>query len=669
MARPMRPGGLRAIKHVIVLMQENRAFDHYFGTLRGVRGFNDGTPLRLPDGQSVFHQPDAAGGTVLPFSVRQAAADAGRDRDAIQYLGALAHGFKDATQAWADGWYDRWIPAKTPACMTYYERRDIALQYELADTFSFCDAYHCSVFGSTNPNRNYLWSGTVGNEPGSPDRAVTNAAYSYDHAGYDWTTYPERLESAGISWQIYQEWDNFTDNAVEYFQRFKKIGHQILAHVHGGYRTTEEFYDKLFAKTDAERSRALGEFEAGVAALAPEDRRLFTRAMYRSEPGTLRARLKADIKGGTLPAVTWLVPPAIESEHPSVSTPVGSANLIYDVLDMIASDPDTWSSTVLMLNFDENDGYFDHVPPPVAPRPESGNSDDWFNGQPIGLGPRVPMTVVSPWTVGGRVSSEVFDHTSVLQFLERWTGVAEPNISQWRRAATGDLTGLFSFERQRQAPSLRAPGPVPAVTSRWSPTPPKDQALPAQESGRRHTCPLPYRPSVHANVRAGEVALELTNTGSAPAHFAIYRYGGERRPVEHLDVRRAALRRIPLGTDRYHLAIQGPNRFWRELSGSTSGQAAAVEATARQLPGRQVLDIILTNGGREQVTVTLTHGDEGTPRSQLRLRAHSTRRVSWSTDQGWYDVSVAVVQDPTFHRRLTGRVEDGRMGVSPPDAD
>lgn len=664
MARPMRPGGLRSVEHVIVFMQENRAFDHYFGALRGVRGFGDRHPLRIRTGASVFHQPNPDGDPVLPFSVRRAARVEGRGRDDIQYLDALAHGFTDATQAWAGGWYDNWVAAKTSATMTYYQRRDIALQYELADTFAFCDAYHCSVFGSTNPNRNYLWSGTIGNEPGSAARAVTNAAYAYDHPGYDWTTYPERLEEAGVSWQIYQEWDNFTDNAVEYFLPFKKIGSKILAHVDGGYRTTEEFYDKLPAKTATERAKVLAQFAAGVASLTEQERSLFSKAMYRSEPGSLRGRLKSDIAAGTLPKVTWLVPPAIESEHPSVSTPVGSANLIYDVLDLIAADEDTWASTVLLINFDENDGYFDHVPPPVAPRPESGNSDDWFNGQPIGLGPRVPMTVVSPWTVGGQVSSEVFDHTSVLQLLERWTGVNEPNISDWRRTATGDLTSVFDFHHQHRPAELASPGPVPPPVKRWKPVPPKQQSLPHQEPGRRLTRPLPYQPSMRSRITATEVILGFDNHGPAPAHFAVYSYADQKQLVQHLDVSRSTERRVALVENRYDLAIQGPNRFWWELKGTLSGSAAQVDARAHGVRGRHGLELQLVNRGREAVTVTIEACGYGDERSQVRLRPDQARRVSWPTDHGWYDLQLSIESDPTFHRRMTGRVENGRVGIS-----
>ena len=656
-----RSGTIADVEHVIVLMQENRSFDHYYGTLRGVRGYGDRQPLRLRDGKSVFHQPVTGGGEVLPFSIRKAAADAGRNPDDIQYLGALAHGYSDATQAWANGWHDDWVQAKTSATMTHYERRDIPLQYELAETFTICDAYHCSVNGSTNPNRNYLWSGTTGYEPGTTQRAVTNAAYSYDHAGYDWTSYPERLEKAGVSWQIYQEWDNFTDNAVEYFKTFKELGHRILAGVPGGYRTTEEFYDKLFAKTPAEQAEALQQLTAAVEKLPIKDQKLFRKAMYRSEPESLIPRLRADIKAGTLPQVSWLVPSAVDSEHPGSSTPVGSANLVYDLLDAIASEPETWSKTVLLINFDENDGYFDHVPPPVAPRPATGEGDDWYAGQPIGLGPRVPMTVVSPWSVGGHVDSQVFDHTSVIRFLELWTGVREPNISSWRRTACGDLTTAFDFDRSYRQPSVDKPGPVPAPIARWKPTPPVDQAVPQQEPGRRPARAIPYQPSVSGLVADGKLMLALGNEGAEPAHFAIYPYGGELPAPAHLDVKRSQVEKIAVDGP-FEVAVQGPNRFWVELAGSVDGAAAGLDVRAERLGDS--LDLELVNTSRKPLTVKVNALGYGSKTVTIELRGKQTRSLSWPTDHGWYDVEVTTPDDTSYRRRLPGHLETGHPSIT-----
>jgi phospholipase C len=639
-ATPVRRGGLRAVEHVIVLMQENRSFDHYFGTLRGVRGFGDHDPLRQPDGRPVFDQSG-----VLPFSLREAAELANRPATDIQYLGDLPHGWTDASAAWAGGWHNGWVPAKSAATMTYYERQDIPLQYELAETFTLLDAYHCSINGSTNPNRNFLMTGTTGYEPGSTARAVTNAAYSYDHAGYDWTTYPERLQAAGVSWRIYQEWDNFTDNAVEYFLPFKEIGRRILSHVDGDYRTTEEFYYALFDMSAVDRATALSKFAAGRAALSPAERELFDRATYRSEPDTLVSRLKADITARRLPAVSWLVPTAALSEHPGASTPAGSANLIYQVLDALASDREIWSKTVLFVNFDENDGYFDHVPPPVPP---ASASDDWYDGKPLGLGPRVPMTVVSPWTVGGHVSSEVADHTSVLRFLERWTGVAEPNISAWRRSVCGDLTSAFDFSGDSRVPALDRPGPVPAPVSRWRPTPPATQSLPAQEPGRRPARALPYRPWVSARLSGTELALTLGDDGPASCHFAVYTYGGATTAPVHVDVATRSVVRLPASPGE--VVVQGPNRFWYELSGT-----APVDVMFRN----GSLDLV--NYGRATVTLRVHALRYGSRTSTVRLRGGQRRSLPWVTDHGWYDLEVTA---PDFRRRLTGRVENGRPGTT-----
>ncbi|MER7016059.1 phospholipase C, phosphocholine-specific [Saccharopolyspora sp. NPDC000359] len=659
MAQPVPAGGLDALEHVIVLMQENRSFDHYYGTLQGVRGFGDRHPLQQPDGRSVFQQPKF-GGEVLPFSLRQGAEREGRPVSDIQYLGDLDHSWGGSGRAWARGWCNDWVAAKTAATMTYYERPDIPLQYELADTFTICDAYHCSVFGSTNPNRNYLFTGTTGYEPGTTDRAVTNAAYDADHPGYEWTTYPERLEQAGVSWQIYQEWDNFTDNSVEYFRTFKEIGRKVLAPVDGDFRTTEQFYTALFDKPAAEQQRLLAQLEAGRAALTDAERSLFDRAMYRSEPGTLVDRLRADIAAHRLPQVVWLVPSAADSEHPGSSTPVGSANLIYRVLDAIA-DPAVWPRTALLLNFDENDGFFDHVPPPVPPKPESGEGDDYFGGQPIGLGPRVPMTVVSPWTTGGFVNSETFDHTSVLRLLERWTGVQEPNISSWRRTTCGDLTSVFDFDNAARPPKPAEPGPVPDPVKRWHPRPPAEQALPVQEQGRRPARALPYQPQVSGALNGEAVVLRLGNVGAASAHFAIYPYAGELSEPSHVDVLGEQVVSVPVG-EEYRLAVQGPNRFWFELSGSRGGRAAGVDVQTRHTARGLALE--LRNGGEQDVTLRLRSLGYVVHEEQVRIAAGGAQPLEWPGDHGWYDVEITTPQDRTYRRRVTGRAENGAPGVT-----
>ena len=142
-----------------------------------------------------------------------------------------------------------------------------------------------------------------------------------------------------------------------------------------------------------------------------------------------------------LPAVSWIIPTSTQSEHPDYMPAAGAA-FVASKIDAIAANPEVWAKTAFILNYDENDGIFDHVAPPVPP---PGTPHEFVEGVPIGAGFRVPCIIVSPWTAGGWVCSQPFDHTSVLQFLEKFTGVREPNISDWRRKTFGDLTSAFRF--------------------------------------------------------------------------------------------------------------------------------------------------------------------------------------------------------------------------------
>ncbi|RCG18561.1 phospholipase C, phosphocholine-specific [Streptomyces reniochalinae] len=656
--------GLSDIRHVVILMQENRSFDHYFGTLRGVRGYGDRNAVQLPGGTSVFEQPGALGaGTVLPFSVREAAET---QQQEAQYIGALDHGWEGGAKAWHDGWMDNWVTAKTASTMAYYDRDDIPLQRELAETFTVCDAYHSSIHSSTSPNRNHLVSGWTGFEPLTGKRAVGNDAYEEDtHPGYTWTTYPERLEKAGRSWQVYQEWDNFTDNNLEFYASFKAVARKALAEVEGAGNMTA-FYGKMADADEAGRADLLARLEKGRATLTKAERSLFDRALVRGEPGTTADAFAADVDAGRLPEVSYLVPSAADSEHPGSSSPIQSATFVYKVLDALGRNPKVWRHTVLLLMFDENDGYFDHVPPPV---PGRDVEDEYWQGKPTGLGMRVPMTVVSPWTVGGYVCSQVFDHTSVIRFLERWTGISEPNISAWRRTVTGDLTSAFDFSVRRAQPTAHQPGPIPPFTARWSPRPPADQRLPSQEPGHRRARPLPYQPDADAvhDTGAGRVRLTLRNAGRAGAHFALYPYAKEYPEPLHLDVRGEREERVPVKDGAYRFTVTGPNGFRREFSGSARGAVAGAGVTTRIEGRSRELRLSLANDGEHTLTFRLeplAYSDEA-PRT-VRVEPGRRREVGYRTAaaHGWYDLKVGVAEDDSFGRRLMGHIENGEESVT-----
>lgn len=411
-ALPAAAGSLRDVRHVVVFLQENRSFDHYFGALAGVRGFADAA-ARGRD-----RQPSGTG-TVRPFP------------GGSPCLEDLPHDWASGHLARNGGAWDRWIPAKGTTTMAHLTRADLPFHYALADAYTVCDAYFASVLGPTNPNRLYAFTGTLdpGGAGGGP--VVDNAE---PEAGFRWTTYPERLQAAGIGWKVYQEADTFDDNPLPWFAAFKAA------------RPGQPLHDR------------------GLA-IVPD----------------LAGALRRDVLAGTLPAVAWIIAPADASEHPPHS-PANGARLARALLAALWADPAVARSTVFLLGYDEDGGFFDHVPPPTPP---PGTPGEFVGGEPIGLGVRVPMILVSPWTRGGRVCSRVFDHTSILRFLEAWTGVREPNISAWRRAVCGDLAEAFDFDHPDfSLPDLPEPEPV-ACPAGTRPPVPVPQAPPDQEPGTR----------------------------------------------------------------------------------------------------------------------------------------------------------------------------------------
>ncbi len=212
------PASLADIEHIVILMQENRSFDHYYGAMPGVRGFNDPTAITLSTGRSVFHQPDSAHaqGYLLPFrydtKITSAQATPGTD-----------HSWPTQHQAWNGGKMDQWVPAKGEYTMGYFTGADIPFHWALAEAFTICDNYHCSVFGPTNPNRLYMWTGMI-DPAGRHGGPVIDNTPAYNNVILSWTTYPERLEAAGLSWQVYQEEDNYDDNALAWFTQFGRAG-------------------------------------------------------------------------------------------------------------------------------------------------------------------------------------------------------------------------------------------------------------------------------------------------------------------------------------------------------------------------------------------------------------------------------------------------------------
>ncbi len=557
-------GSLEDVEHVIFLMQENRSFDHYFGTLRGVQGFGDESALKQRDGSSIFEQKDGEGNPVLPFPIRQAAHAQSMNGENVD---ALNHDWEGGTKALNHGWCDQWIPAKTSSTMAHYDRQDLPFQFELADTFTVCDQYFCSCPTSTSPNRNYFFSGYTGFEPLLPaTRAVDNRAYDDGHLGYDWTCLAEILEEAGISWKVYQEWDNFTDNNLEFFKYTKKVARKAFPH-HGG--SPEKYYSALKeaheARDEKKVEKLTRQLEDALGSLNTDERKIFDLALFRGQTGTLTDRVAGDIDRGELPAVSWIVPSGEESEHPSASSPRASANLIYRLLDALGSHPEVWDKTALIITFDENDGYFDHVPPP---RPPKDVKDEWYQGQALGMGNRVPTMIISPWTVGGYRCSQVFDHTSAARFLETWKGISVPQISAWRRRIGGDLLSAFDFANPQAYRPVQSPEPTEPLEPRWKPKPPDQGDMPEQESGRRPQRPLPYDLSVRLEKLPGgaEAEIVLRNAGPQMANFLVFPYHEKDGQVTGHDVLGEERVKVALPSDgNLDITVVGPAGFRKDL--------------------------------------------------------------------------------------------------------
>ncbi|MFI8264189.1 phosphocholine-specific phospholipase C [Streptomyces sp. NPDC085665] len=643
-------GTIQDIEHIVVLMQENRSFDQYFGSMKGVRGFGDPRPVLQDNGKSVFYQ---SSGTkdILPFNPQVT-------NLGMQFVEGLNHDWAGGHAAYNNGKYDKWVPAKTATTMAYMTRNDIPFHYALADAFTVCDAYHCSFIGATDPNRYYMWTGHTGNDGTGGGPVLGN-----QEAGYGWKTYPERLEAAGVSWKIYQDvgdglnaaggWGwisdsfrgNYGDNSLLYFNSYRNAA------------PGSALYEKARTGTNAKAGE--GYFD----------------------------RLRADVVNGTLPQVSWIAAPEAFSEHPNWPVNFG-AWYISQVLDALTANPAVWAKTAFFITYDENDGFFDHVVPPYPPASAAWGlstadvTRDLYAGGggyaagPYGLGPRVPMIVVSPWSKGGYVCSETFDHTSVIRFMEKRFGVQEPNISPWRRAVCGDLTSAFDFTKADATPAAlpSTAGYVPPdhnAHPSYHPVPPATGTLPRQEAGGKPTRALGYAPYADgkANPSTGQFTLTFSSGPALGAHF--HSTSGNRTDgpwpytVEAGKTLSDTWSTSSSTGNQINLTVWGPNGFLRTWKGPA--KKTGPEVTARHDAATGNLKLTLANSGTAAVDLTLTNAYGGATQT-LRVAAGGTATYTadLSATGRWYDVKVTSAADATFLRRFAGHVETGTPGISDP---
>ncbi|MBL1407365.1 phosphocholine-specific phospholipase C [Sphingobacterium faecale] len=788
-------------EHVVILMQENRSFDHALGTLSGVRGFNDPRSISLPNGLPVWYQTDKDGHTFAPFRLDLKGSK-------VTWMGSLPHSRASQVDAFNNGKYDKWLIAKRPGnkkyaemplTLGYFTREDLPFHYALADAFTVCDQNFCSGMTSTTPNRSFFWTGKISEmKDGMQKVNIRNEDFSYGK--HTWKSFPELLESQGITWRFYQNetscgggltgeersWlANFGCNLLEFFQAYNvKFKDTYIANLEkqardlpgqitaleerspGSEEEARRIKEDIRKKSDTLEiaERDLKTFSSkSYEQLSPYFKSLNNRAFtinrgddnYRSlvklnvtHKGTLREvevpkgdvlhQFREDVNMNRLPVVSWLAGPKNFSDHPSA--PWYGAWYVSEILDILTNNPEVWKKTIFIITYDENDGYFDHVKPFVIPDLKQADTgkcsvgidsevemvrleNELKQGVPkkqaregaIGLGFRVPMYIVSPWSRGGKVCSEVFDHTSTLQFLEYFVrnkfnkDVQIDNISDWRRTICGDLTSAFTpfLGKQDKLPFLDRNEYISTIYNAQFKDEPKafieikdlkgtkrsrpDGFLQVQEKGRRIANAIPYDYDVIAYtenkkfVLMAEVSTQIFGVKTVGVPLNVYSplsYRLEDGSVESFKNWNFAVKAGDkifyewelsrfLGT-RFHFLVHGPNGFFREFQGDVKDPSIAVgivpelKSVTRIATGK--VNVIIKNLSGTEQRVNLKNVSYQSIQDTRLVKANSEVRIpiDLSGQGNWYDLEVRVAGAENFCTRIAGRVEMGKETSTDP---
>jgi phospholipase C len=343
------------IEHIVVLMMENRSFDHVLGSLTLLEGRDD------VDGLLASHANPGPSG---PIPVHPATSWCVGDpphswtSSRVQFAGGTNQGF---VQAYVDrhGADDAAIP------MGFYTRRELPISYALADAYTICDQWFCSLLTSTWPNRLYSLGGQ---SEGMPHNDFPGGGFTYNMR-----TIFDQLDEAGVSWGSYYSAAPF----LWTFERFRNRDE---------LRLIEEFFE--------------------------------------------------DCRDGTLPAVSWIDPAwAVNDDHPPAHPQMGQL-LIASIHAALAASP-AWDRTLLLITYDENGGFYDHVPPPKAVDERASEGFDQ-------LGFRVPTFAIGPWVRRGHTSKLLYDHTSALTLIQDRFGLGP--LTE-RNAAANGLEDVLDWSR------------------------------------------------------------------------------------------------------------------------------------------------------------------------------------------------------------------------------
>jgi len=736
-------------EHVVILMQENRSFDHAFGALKGVRGFLDKRTFIKPDGHSAFFQKSDDGKYASPARL-----DLRNTKST--WMSSLPHSWDNQQKALNKGKYDQWLQAKSsgnkdykdiPLTLGYYNREDLPFYYQLADAFTIFDQYFCSSLTGTTPNRLFHWSGTLREQQNGKAKAnVFNENIDYEKAKQArWKSFPEILEENNVSWKIYQNeislpkgmsgeqeaWlSNFTDNPIEWFSNFNvkfskgyyKNIPNIISYLKKEIEknpSQKERFDGMIAelnedleKYKPENFAKLSQYEKNLHEKAfttnANDPEYWDLEIGQDENGErlvvpksdVLFQFRKDVEEKKLPLVSWLVAPEHFSDHPG--SPWYGAWYISEVLNILTKDPETWKKTIFIINYDENDGYFDHVLPFAPPMNPSqlidmngkegaeyvSKNQEYMSTQKlkdheriegtVGLGYRVPMIIASPWTKGGFVNSEVSDHTSVLQFLEKFIqkkykkDVTVDNISDWRRAICGDLTSAFNssnviapqmdyLNQKDYAKTINAAKNKPVPNLKWySENELNDNLLDIQEKGTKPSNALPY--DYHVNLDRGNI--KMTNLKEAAVPLLIY----DRTQFDHdnFHFSYALYSKKELSHDvnveKYDHEVFGPNGFYRKFKGESEPK---LKISLINNSTKNEVVLVIEKNIKESKSISIDLEDLYEKKKTKILLSMVQEKISINLDKtkGWYDLKVNL-DNNIWH--FAGRIETGKTSISDP---
>ncbi len=781
-------------EHIVILMQENRSFDHTLGTLQGVRGFNDPRAIQLANGNSVFVQTDASGNAYTPWRLDI------RDTR-ITWMGSIPHSRQSQVDAWNEGHHDGWLESKRshvpeyaeiPLTMGHYTREDLPFYYALADAFTVCDQHYCAVMTSTTPNRSTFWTGTVRDEQRA-DSSVFMRNEEIEKGGMTWKTYPERLAAAGIGWKFYQNeltnsglndeedaWlGNFGCNLLECFQAYNVEAYpgftlerqkQIARQTAQVAKLEEELSNQKDPAAVTQLQEKIRKARADIAKLqtelantgekrynqlTEEQRRIHDAAFVTNtnDPhhhaldslvfnedgreqsmkvpkGDVLYQFRKDVKEGKLPPISWLASPEKFSDHPT--SPWYGAWYVSEVMDILTSNPEVWKKTIFILTYDENDGYFDHAPSFVAADPKrletggastgidtgieytyledelkQGVSEKDARSGPIGMGFRVPMIIASPWTRGGWVNSQLFDHTSTLMFLEHFVQhkygkpVKEENISSWRRAVAGDLSSAFRSSQERdhalnyldrdkfvlsiqRARDKEIPSNFrnldAAQIKEFNRNPGLSPFASHQEPGIRPSCALPYELYAEGVLDEDGTRFELSLTAGNKVHgakaagapFNVYLRNPDGMHAATYAVRPGDTLRqqFPLtlfADGRYAIDIQGPNGFYRSFRGNAASRHLQVHTEYEAVGTTVNMRVNVRSTSREPLTIEIHDNSYRTGKTTRTIAPAQTASIllPLKRSHGWYDFTVKLEGSDT-EARFAGRVETGSPSFTDP---